>query len=408
MKRSLFLAAVVLVCTGCFAQKANVRRAETLISAEAPDFKGARAVIAEALQNDETKGQAKTWFVAGLIGYTQNQTEYVKLQEGKGGQDYVLRGAAVYESYNYWLKADEIAMTPVYNKKGKAKVDTRTRKQIADKMVEYFELRELINYAYDLLDKQEYAKAYDMFKAYLALPDLEMMQDKRYQERMPKDTLYELFQFQSALTAYNAAMYQEAANVFRTLVDKNVKAVASAQFLYQSYINMQDSATANKVLDECIERFPTEAWFVQNRINNLVSAGQMEDAIIYLDRAIATDPQIQYYLLKASILDVQQRFDEAIATYEEALARDNSNADIYYNYGVVFVDKANKMNDDAAYLDAKAYKAARKNIDETLKQALPYFKKAYEMDSENFTYKRQLRALYYRLGMTNEYNALSD
>ena len=107
-------------------------------------------------------------------------------------------------------------------------------------------------------------------------------------------------------------------------------------------------------------------------------------------------------------MDVQQRFDEAIATYEEALKRDDNNADVYYNYGVVFVDKANKMNDDAAYLDAKAYKAARKNIDETLKQALPYFKKAYEMDGENFTYKRQLRALYYRLGMTNEYNALSD
>lgn len=408
MKKSLFIAALVLISAGCAAQKTNVRKAENLIGAETPDFTGARAAITEALNNDETKGQTKTWYVAGLIGYTQNQTEYIKLQLGQGGKDYTVRGKAVLESYNYWLKADQMAMTPVYDKKGKAKYDTRTRKQIAEKMVEYFEHRELINYAYELCDKHDYATAYEAFHAYVSLPDLEMMQDKRLQERMPKDTIFEAFLFNEGWAAYNAEKYAEAIVVFRDLVEKNIKAVASAQFLYQSYINTNDSAAANAVLDECIRKFPSEAWFVQNRINNLVNANQMDEAVVYLDKAIASDPQIQYYLLKASILDMQQKFDEAIATYEAALKLDANNADIYYNYGVVYVEMANKMNDDAAYLDAKAYKKARVEINNTLQKALPYFEKAYNLNAENPTYKRQLRSLYYRLGMEDKYNALAD
>jgi hypothetical protein len=68
MKKSIFLAVLVLVSAGCFAQKANVSKARGLADAETPDYVGARAAIEEALQNEETKDQTNTWYVAGLIG----------------------------------------------------------------------------------------------------------------------------------------------------------------------------------------------------------------------------------------------------------------------------------------------------------------------------------------------------
>ena len=53
MKKTLFLAALVLISAGCFAQKANVRKAKNLaMSSESPDFAAARAAIGEALEND--------------------------------------------------------------------------------------------------------------------------------------------------------------------------------------------------------------------------------------------------------------------------------------------------------------------------------------------------------------------
>lgn len=408
MKKSLVFALLALLSTGCMAQKSNVRKAENLALADAPDFAGARTAIRAALEDEETKDQAKTWYIAGLIGYQQNQVEYQKLQLNKGGKDYMLRGSAVLESYNYWIHADELAMTPVYDKKGKAKYDTRTRRMIAEKMVEYFERGELINYANELCGKEDYAKAYEAFNAYISLPDLEMMQERNLQARMPKDTTYDAFVLNTGWAAFNAKMYDEAIAVFRGLMDRDVRPVVSAQFIYQSYINRNDSAQANAFLDECIDRFPTEAWFLQNRLNNLVNAGNMDEALVLIDKALANNEQVQYLILKASIYDVQGKYEEAIAVYDRALQIAPDNADVWYSYGVVYVEIANQLNDRASYMSAKEFNLARVEINETLKKALPYFEKAYELNPEDYTYKRQLRSLYYRLGMNDKYEALAD
>lgn len=408
MKKILCMAAVVLISASCIAQKSNVRKAENLALAETPDFAGAREAIKEALTNEETKDQAKTWYIAGMIGYKQNEAEYIKLQLGKGGTDYNVRGNAVLESYNYWVQADKLAMTPVYDKKGKAKYDTGTRRKIADKMVEYYEHRELVYYAYNLWEKQEFTKAYEAFEAYISIPDLEMMKEKRYQDRLVRDTTFQDICYNAALAAYNAKMYDVAIADFRKLIEQNIKPVQAGQFIYQSYINNSDSVAANAWLDECINRFSDNSWFMQNRINNLVNSGRMNEALVYLDKAIAADPQTQYLLLKGSILDMQQRFDEAMKVYEEALKVEPDNADLWYNYGVVYVDIANQLNEKAAYMNAKDYNVARVEITETFKKALPYFQKAYELKPDEYTYKHQLRSLYYRLGMQKEYDELAD
>ena len=60
MKKSIFLAALVLISAGCFAQKKAVSLAKDLAQRETPDFDGARAAIKSALENEETKDIAGT------------------------------------------------------------------------------------------------------------------------------------------------------------------------------------------------------------------------------------------------------------------------------------------------------------------------------------------------------------
>ncbi|MBR1922761.1 MAG: tetratricopeptide repeat protein [Paludibacteraceae bacterium] len=408
MKKTLLFAALMLVSIGCMAQKLNVRQAKNLALAEKPDFAAARAAIKEALANDETKDQAETWYIAGLIGYQQNEAEYLKLQMGKGGTDYNVRGAAVLESYNYWLQADKLAMTPVYDKKGKAKYDTRTRRQIAEKMLTYFRQYELVYYAQNLWEKQDYAKSYEAFKAYASIPNLDMMQERRYQEQMPRDTTYKDICYNAAMVGFYAELYADALHDFMSLMDEDYKATICAQYVYQSYLNLGDTVSANQWLDECIQRFPNDSWFVQNRINNLVNANLIDEALIYIDQAMKQDPQVQYLLLKGSILEVQHRYDEAVAVYEQALQMDAENAELWYNYGIVYVDMANELGEKAAYMNANDYKLARVEITELFRKALPYYQKAYQLNPENDTYKHQLRSLYYRLGMEKEYNELAQ
>ncbi|MCQ2325550.1 MAG: hypothetical protein MJZ58_05100, partial [Paludibacteraceae bacterium] len=129
MKKTIFMAALVLMSACCYAQKANVKKTRNLILQETPDFEAARTMIAPALTDEETKGLAETWYVAGLIGYTQNEKFNIDAMMNQPVDDNV-KGKAIMESFDYWVKADEVAMTPVYDKKGKAKVDEKTRKTI--------------------------------------------------------------------------------------------------------------------------------------------------------------------------------------------------------------------------------------------------------------------------------------
>lgn len=404
MKKTLILAALVLVSAGCFAQKKNVSKARNIIMAEteqAPDYDAARIAIDEAMRNEETAGQAETFYVAGLIGYQENLWEHNHVS-----QDWTKRGKAVLESIGYWKQADEIAMTPTYDKKGKPHVQIRYRKMIAEKMMDYYVNQELIQYGVVLNDNRDYKKAFEAFMTYLSIPDMPMMQDEKTQAKMPKDTTYYLYKYYAARMAYDGKDLDLAISMFRELLDGGHEAVHSGEFLYQSYIDKGDSATANTVLDECIRKFPQEAWFLQNRINNLVQTGKADEAITYLDQAIAMDPQAQYYNSKGSILNMLKRYDEAIPVLEEAAKLEPENAGIQSNLGFVYFDHANQMLEDATNLDNKAFNKVKAEADKEFQKALPYFKKAFELESENYQYRTALRQLYYRLQMMDEYEKL--
>jgi Flp pilus assembly protein TadD len=116
----------------------------------------------------------------------------------------------------------------------------------------------------------------------------------------------------------------------------------------------------------------------------------------------------QYYNSKGSILARIGRFDEAFAAFDQAIKLEPNNALFISSLGFAYIDLGNKINDDAAYLDNKAYAIEKKKVDAAFKEALPHFEKAYELEPENDTYKRSLRSLYYRLGMNDKYEALAD
>ena len=80
MKKSLILAALVLISAGCFAQKNPlVKKAKSLMNAETPDFDAARGQIAEALEQEPT---AENYYWAGMIGYKEAEQQNNNLYMG--------------------------------------------------------------------------------------------------------------------------------------------------------------------------------------------------------------------------------------------------------------------------------------------------------------------------------------
>lgn len=416
MKKSIFLAALVLISAGCFAQKKNVSTARSLADAETPDYAGARATIAEALQNDETKNLANTWYIAGFIGYKEFETNNLKRQMGQN-IDIDQWGAAVYESVNYWNKAYELALVPTYDKKGKAKYDTRTPKSILPKMTEYFLFQPMIAAGFNAYEANDPSLAYEMFVAHCNIPDSKIMQDNPEElAKLLRDSSYYTCLYYAGRFAYEAKRYEEAIATLKRMNSEHANANAlrkeiifANEYIYQIYIEQKDTMNAVEFIKGCIDLFPEEPWFMQNLINLYINSGQEEKAIEYLDIAIAREPNVgQYYNSKGSILARIGRFEESFKAFEQAIAIEPNNALFLETLGFAYVDLGNKLNDDAAYLDAKAYAKAKVEIDAAFQKALPYFEKAYELEPDNYDFKRSLRSLYYRLGMDDKYAALAD
>ena len=416
MKKSIFLAALVLVGAGCFAQKANVSKARNLCDSETPDYAGARAAINEALQNDETKDQANTWYVAGYIGYKQFDAINLNRQLGRN-IDVDAWGNAVYESMNCWNKAYELALIPTYDKKGKEKFDTRTPKLILPKLVEYFQYQALINTGFNAYEASNPSLAYDMFIAHCNIPEMKILQDNPAElAKLVRDSSFYTCLYYAGRFAYEAKRYDEAIATLQRMNSEHANANAlrkevifANEYIYQIYIEKQDTASAVAFIKECIDLFPEEAWFMQNLINLYISSGQEEKAVEYLDLAIQREPNVgQYYNSKGSILARIGRFDESFKAFEQAIAIEPNNALFLQTLGFAYVDLGNKLNDEAAYYDAKEYAKAKVEIDKAFQNALPYFEKAYELEPDNYDYKRSLRSLYYRLGMNDKYEALAD
>ena len=410
MKKTLFLAVLVLMSAGCFAQKANIKKAKNLALQETPDFSGARAAINEALQNPETENVPEAWYVAGLIGYQENSSENMQQMLGQN-YDAEKAGRAVMESFDYWVKAEELASATVLDKKGReVMADKKTFANVQKKMLEYYKNQELVKYGVYLNEQRDYRTAYEAFQKHLSIPDMKMMQDEKLQKEMPRDTIYEQYKYYEAIFAIQAEMHPEAIAILEQMKDGEYEAVTINQFLYQEYVTLKDTANFVRVLQDAVVRFPQEPWFLQNLINYYIFSGQEKEAIAYLEQAIEREPNVaQYHLIKGNLDENQKNYDAALADFDRALELDSTMADAEAGKGRVFYNQGVKMNEDAAYItDNKEYKKALEAMNEMFRKSLPYFEKAHELAPDNRDYMITLRTLYYRFGMDAEYQAMND
>jgi len=378
--------------------------------AETPDFTAARATIEEAIESAPT---AETYYWAGMIGYQELTQENYNQMMGQGVNQ-AKAGLAVEESYKYWLKADELAMIPTLDKKGREVVDQKTRNNIAKKMLEYYKNQELVKYGIYLNDQRDYAGAYQAFKMHIEIPDLAMMQDPKMQKEMPRDTTYTQYKYYAAIFAVQSEMHNEAILLLEELKDGDFEAISTNQFLYQEYVALKDTVKFVETLQNAIARFPAEPWFLQNLINYYIFSGQEQTAVEYLAKAIEREPNVaQYHLIKGNLNLNLQRFEDAMSDFDNALAIDPNLADAVAGKGRVFYNQAVKMNEDASTInEKKAFQKAMAEMNAVFRQSMPYFEKAHQLEPENRDYIIILKGLYYRFhtepGMEDKYNEMAE
>jgi predicted Zn-dependent protease len=294
MKKLILSLFLVISFTISFAQKSNVSKAKNKASmVENADFKGAREAIKLALADSTTKNLADTWYVAGLIGYKENDVLYQKVLLNLPF-DAEVKGNAILESYNYFLEALKLDQVP----DAKGKVKLKVTKEIKPKIKEYFSIQpNLIAYGAYMFEKKNYNAAMKAFDIYLEIPKLPI-----FNNEIPVDSTYKMIKYYTAIAATNAKNHEKAIALFEDLKDDKYETMTVYQLLYEEYVKQKDTVNYVKTLKEGFQKFPSEAWFLQNLINHLISVKESSEALVYLKTAIEREPKLaQYRYVKGNL-----------------------------------------------------------------------------------------------------------
>ena len=401
--KKLFLSISFMVglSAALFAQKANVSQAASLTLQEKPDFKAAREAIKPAFNDEKTKNDPKTYFTAGMIGYTENDS-YSKLMMLGKEVDQVKKGKAIMEAYDYFLKAYKLDQMP--NAKGKVK--PKFDKKIKENIKEFYTAQyNLVGYGAHLFDKKDYKGAFDAFSTFLEIPKLPMMN----KELSMTDSTYRMIKYFSALAATNMQNHDKAIEMYKDLADDNYETKNVYQLLADEYRTIKDTVNYLATLEQGFKLFNDDPWFLQNIINHYIYSDKIEEASKYLDAAIAQAPTVaEYYYVKGNVEERLGNNDGARKAFEKALELQPKMASAYAGIGRIIFNQAVELLRAADSIrDNKLYNAEVQKANDIFKQSLPYMEKAVELDPKDTDFKQALKMLYYRLGDNADYEKIS-
>ena len=402
MKRVLLTVALCVAASASFAQKKVVNEAQSIAKGSNADFGEARTLIKGALENPETKDDAKTWYVAGFIEDQQFNAERAKQILGQQPNEPVMY-EALYGILPYFQKAYELDQLP--NEKGKVKPKyTKDIKSILSANHVY-----LFNGGAYYFDKQEYKKAYDFFNQYVEISELPMFAGTQTAE---KDSTFMTVQFYAAAAASLAKDSRLAIAALERAKNTPYRQYDVYQYLCYEYgeaRTAQDSVMLEKTFEEGMQVFPDSAFFLNNLINTYIYSNRNEKALEMLNVAIQKNPNdANLYNVMGRVYETGLKdYANAEKNFQIALEKDPNLTDalsnigrIYYNQGVNKLSEANMIN------DSKKYQEELGMAKDLFKKALPYYKKAHEAEPEKMDNMIAMRGIYYNLNMGPELEAI--
>ncbi|HOO83634.1 MAG TPA: tetratricopeptide repeat protein [Prolixibacteraceae bacterium] len=383
MKRIGIFIALMIIAATVFAQRGRVTSA--LSYKETGELEKAWELIQEASDpNNEKAAKSIDW----------PRTYEVKggiLQEiyrmGKTG----IVEQPLFKAFDAYKKAIELDK------------DGRSAKSLAVALT--FLQTDLTNNAITAFEQEKYDIALQCFERYMEISNMPLI------NKTGAEVIDTAIIFNSGLSAFKAEDFNKAKDYFLKSAKYNYNSASSYHYAYQASQELGDSLKSVDILKDGFEKHPDSEILIVELINFYISSGKADDAIIYLDKAIEQNPEnVTFYTAKGSSLEKMGKEDEAIKVYKQAIEMDENAFTPYYNLGVIFFNRGVSVMNEASQLPPSASKEYEEKFEEGkkhLKEALPYFEKAYELNNQEIAILESLRLIYYRLQMNEKYEEVS-
>ena len=407
MKKITFLFVMLSIALSGFAQKRLVNRAEDVLNGELTEanLRSAEADIEKAMIDSTTANLARTYYVAAKIYCKFFEEEEKKRLLGQETNQRI-RDKYVVKAIDAYLKTAELDELP--DEKGKVK--PKYTKELKTNLENYS--RQLIlegsnNYNEGVKNDNadDFVKAIELWEKYLEAPSYPLLKSSG----LEKDSLYNEIKFYVVNAANRVGMKHKAIKYMEELKDAGYQEQNMYQWLYEEYKTAGDTAAFVKTLLDGLKRFPNDKFLVGNLINYYIHASKLDDAVTYLDDAIAKDPgNAQYYAVKGNILlNGKQDFDGAIKLFLKTEELDPSSFLAQTGLGLTYVARGQDISNKAnAIKDNQLYLNEIKRAKEEFAKAIPYLEKARTLQPADVDNLNVLKALYLRLERGADYEKI--
>lgn len=399
MRKIVMTALMLAIATCAFSQKKNVSGAEGKLY-EPVDLPGAKAQIELAMADPSTANQAKTYWVAGQVYFKIYEDEFKK-KAMNASYDQNIMDENLLKSVDAYIKCADLDVKP--NEKGKIK--PKYQKEIKSMLKQYTNY--LVSDGLENFNKKNYESAVNLWGKYLDMPNVPVMQS----ENLKADTMYNEIKFYTVHAASSIpSKKQEAIKFMEELKNDGYKAETMYEWLYEAYKNAGETDKFVKTLQEGIEKFPSNKFLMGSLINYYLESKKENEALNYLDAAIAKDPQNpQYYLVKGEMFLKQAKFAEAVSICEKATGIDPNSFDAQYYTGFAYIKKAEGMDNAANNIkNQKKYLAEKKKVKAEFGKAVPFLENARKIKPEDVTNLNLLKTAYYRVGNGAKYKEIEN
>jgi tetratricopeptide (TPR) repeat protein len=382
MKRTTILFALLFAVTCVFAQKGKVTTALTY--KEAGKLDKAVEAIEETINASNPKSEStiswpKTYEVRGEI--------YQAVFQSKDENFKKLSADPLTVAYDSYFKVLELDTKKSFSKTVKIKFTLL--------------IGDLTNQAVEAFNVEDYEKALKSFEQILSIEQQEVY---KMDDPTAVDTT---IIFNAGLAAYNAQKYDKAIEYYKETAKYKYNGAKTYTMISSSYKMKQDTIGALQALKEGLTVYPDNGPILVEIINIFLDANKVDEAMAYLDKAIAIDPKnSSYYFAQGTLYDKVQKTDAAAASYLKAIEYKDDYFDAYYNLGALHYNKGVKQVDIANAVPSNQplkYDEEKNKADIEFTKAIPYMEKAHAINpTDKFTLE-SLKTLYYRLKMLDKH-----
>ena len=393
-KKLRILVFTFIHCAYGVAQFKVVNQALKEINHKNPNTRLAQGYMRRALEDSISNKYARTWYSAGLIEH-----RIYDLEKAKEIPDYNKMYDALYNAHNYFIKASELDILP--NKKGFVSPEyvNDIKKRIRDKEMSLVE-----GGAY-FWDIKLFDKAYKMFDTYVNIPYNDLFKNAAFRP----DSSYYRVVFYKGLACSKLRNPRQTISIYESLKGSGYRESEIYQYITFEYRNMKDMANFERTLIEGANKFPGEEYFVNTLVDFYIRRDNYDDAVTFIDKAIAQNPSPSFYNIKGRLLENSKKHNEAAFCYIRAIDGDSLYIDAIGNAGRIYYNKAIDILDEAYNKSDEDYDHMMQyEVRPLYQQSLPFYERAYRLNPDERMYYRALRDIYYRLGMMKESDALTE